>query len=463
MTATEQVAVGRPKHRKSGPGRVVVVGGGLAGISAALACADAGADVTLLEARNRLGGAAFSFRRAGLSIDNGQHVFLRCCTAYRGLLERLGVSGDTHLQGRLSIPVVADGGAVCRLRRSSLPAPWHLAASLAAYRPLRPGDRWRAVRAARALRRVDRGAAAADDVSFGRWLRAHSQSAAAISDFWDLVTLPTLNLPADEASLALAAKVFQTGLLEQADAADLGYATAPLSALHHDAALRGLRRAGVGVHLGQAVGAVGADRSVLVAGRRLDADSVVVAVPPEQARALLPATALSGLPRVECLGASPIVNLHVVYDRAVSPHAFAAAVGSPVQWIFDRTDSSGLSPRDGQYLAVSLSAADDYIAWRSADLRTCFLPALARLFPRARDARIRRFFVTRERNATFRQAPGSQAFRPAPTTGAAGVYLAGAWTDTGWPATMEGAVRSGRSAARLALTQLAATAAKVVR
>ena len=141
--------------------------------------------------------------------------------------------------------------------------------------------------------------------------------------------------------------------------------------------------------------------------------------------------------------------MHVIYDRQVTDLPFAAAVDSPVQWVFDRTQISGLARAGSgqQYLAISLSAADEYVDVPAAQLRERFIPALAELFPAARDARVTRFFVTRERRATFRQAPGSGALRPKPSTRLPGLALAGAWTDTGWPDTMEGAVRSGLAAA----------------
>jgi uncharacterized protein with NAD-binding domain and iron-sulfur cluster len=149
--------------------------------------------------------------------------------------------------------------------------------------------------------------------------------------------------------------------------------------------------------------------------------------------------------RWDGLDASPIVNVHVLYDRRVTDLPFAAAVESPVQWVFDKTGPSGLAA--GQYLAVSLSAADEYVDIPAATLRAQFVPALERLFPAAAGARITDFFVTRERRATFRQAPGAGALRPGTLTSVPGLVLAGAWTDTGWPDTMEGAVRSGQRAA----------------
>ena len=146
------------------------------------------------------------------------------------------------------------------------------------------------------------------------------------------------------------------------------------------------------------------------------------------------------------IATSPIVNVHVIYDRRVTRLPFAAAVDSPVQWVFDRTGPSGL--REGQYLAISLSAADAYVDVPAAQLRERFLPALAELFPAAARARVVDCFVTRERRATMRQIPGMGRLRPGAATAVPGLVLAGAWTDTGWPDTMEGAVRSGLNATR---------------
>ena len=420
--------------------RVTVVGGGLAGIAAALACADAGARVTLLEARPRLGGATFSVERDGLWLDNGQHVFLRCCTAYRGLLARLGVEGDVVLQERLEIPVLRPGRRVAWLRRSDLPAPLHLGRALARFGPLSPLDRVRVARAVRGLQRLSLDDPALDRITFAAWLGRRGQRPQAVEALWNLITLPTVNLPAAEASLALAAKVFKTGLLEEAAASDIGYAAVPLQRLHGDAAARALRAAGVEVRAGERVDALAA----------LEADALVLAVPHDEAAALLPAGALPPGVEPRRLGASPIVNLHVRYDRRVTDLPFAAGLETPVQWVFDRTASAGLDR--GQLLAISLSAAAGTADRPLDGLRAEYLPALEELLPAARGARVVSFWATREPRATFRGVPGTAAHRPGPRTQVEGLYLAGAWTATGWPATMEGAVRSGLAAAQ-ALTE----------
>jgi squalene-associated FAD-dependent desaturase len=442
--------------------RICVVGGGLAGMAAALACADAGAEVTLVERRRRLGGATWSFRHNGLWFDNGQHVFLRCCTAYRAFLDRLGVEDRVRLQSRLDVPVIARGGRTSRLRRSRLlPAPAHLGGALLTYRHLGIRDRLRLGPAALALRRVDVDAAETDQQTFGDWLSRHGQSPAAQDALWDLICRPTVNLPAAEASLALAAMVFQTGLLTSAAAADIGWASVPLGELHGDAGLRALERAGVEVLAGVPSTAVGrppgggAGFTVRVADTQRVADAVVVAVPHTAvadvvADMVADVPGLDGLRGVgERLGVSPIVNVHVVYDRRVTDLEFAAGVGTDVQFVFDRTAGAGLER--GQYLAVSLSAADPYMDRSSDEVKAAVVAGLAGLLPRARSARVVDALVSREPAATFRGAPGTAGARPRNTTAVPGLVLAGAWTATGWPATMEGAVRSGNTAARHAL------------
>jgi predicted NAD/FAD-dependent oxidoreductase len=274
-----------------------------------------------------------------------------------------------------------------------------------------------------------------------------------------LFTVSALNIAGDDASLALAATVVKTGLLGKNNAADIGVPALPLGELHGDAGATLLAKLGAQVMINAKASAIEVSddpdpgtarfRVRLAAEADLEADAVVLAVPHDKAASLIPPGALPpGTVRAwSGLGASPIVNVHVIYDRQVTDLPFAAAVDSPVQWVFDRTRISGLQRPGQQYLAISLSAAEEYVDVPAAKLGERFVPALAELFPAAREARVTEFFVTRERRATFRQAPGCGALRPKTGTQIPGLVLAGAWTDTGWPDTMESAVRSGLAAA----------------
>ncbi len=433
---------------------MVVVGGGLAGLSAAVEAADGGATVTLLERRPRLGGATWSFERHGIWFDNGQHVFMRCCTAYRAFLERIGSADGVWMQSRLNVPVLAPGGPIGSIKQTPGPAPLHLAPALLTYPHLSLRQRLGVLRAGLALRRLDPDDPALDDVAFGDWLSAHGQDATAIETLWNLIVLPTVNATAADASLKLAAKVFVTGLLTEAGAADIGWARVPLSALHGDAARRVLEAVGNEVRTRVPVKSVrtGTDGGLEVQadGRVIEADSVVVAVPHDAVAPLLPPGTVAAQDRLVELGTSPIVNVHLVYDRPVTDMAFFAGVGTDAQFVFDRTGGAGLD--DGrQCLAVSLSAAESYIGMASADLVSHFTAELARLLPTAADAAVTESIVTREHAATFLGVPGTDSLRAGVESGLPGVYLAGAWSGTGWPATMEGAVRSGAEAGRLAV------------
>ena len=464
--------------------RVAVIGGGLAGITAAIALAEAGAAVTLLEARPRLGGATCSFNRDGLTVDTGQHIFLGCCTAYRDLLGKLGMTEHAPIQDRFDVSVLAPGAIPRRgrLRRTALPGPLHMLPALGRYPFLSLSERTGVARPALAMRFVDPARPGVDEQRFGDWLAARGQSERARRALWDLFTVSALNIAGDDASLSLAAVVVKTGLLGKKNAADIGVPALPLGELHGDAGATLLTSLGAQVLLNAKVSAIepGAiepgngqearfrvrlaraeDDAALPA--EIPADAVVLAVPHEAAARLIPPGALpdATVAGWAGLGASPIVNVHVIYDRPVMDQPFAAAIDSPVQWVFDRTRISGLDRRTQpgerdapggavsgpQYLAISLSAADEYVDVPAAALREQFIPALAELFPAAREAQVTEFFVTRERRATFRQAPGTARLRPAAATNLPGLALAGAWTATGWPDTMESAVRSGLAAA----------------
>lgn len=433
----------------SRPPRVVVCGGGLAGIAAACEAAGHGARVTLVERRPFLGGKAFSFtdRDTGREIDNGQHVFLGCCPAYIGLLRLLGTLGDTTLQRRLDTPVRDRAGRSGRLRAARLPAPLHLGPSFAAYPLLSARERARALPALAALAslRPDRRRAL-DDVSFGDWLADHGQGERAVARFWDLIVLPTCNDRSDRVSAALAAFVFHEGFLRTATGSAIGWSRVGLTRLVDPAARTFLGARGGRVVAGRAVASAGPGGVELSDGERLEADAVVLALPPGRVAEACP----EALPGAGGIAMSPIVNVHLWYDRPVMDEPFTAVVDSPVQWIFNRTAMGG-DAGGAHHLAISISGAREEVEVPRAALAAAMRAELEHLLPRARAAGLVASAVVKEPQATFAAQPGQAALRPGTSTPVPGVALAGAWTDTGWPATMEGAVRSGIRAARHAI------------
>ena len=425
-------------------------------MAAAWRLASAGYRVTLVERRPYLGGRAYSYtdRETGVQVDNGQHVFMGCCTAYIDFLRDVGTLDRTARQDRLRVEVRSPSGKAGVLAAAPLPPPLHLLPSFLAY----PHLAWRdKLRAAPALLRIrmernpDRDELRA--MSFEDWLRRNGQSDRAIANFWDLIVVPTLNDASRDVSASMAFTVFQVALLRDAHGADIGFARGGLSDVMGDAAERRLRTLGVDLVLGRTVERLVPDGGALAGvalagGDVLAADWYVVALPPQALVNALPddLRETSPLSVAASHTFAPIVNLHVWYDRAVADFEWAAFVDSPLQFVFNKTRIAGLAG-PGDYLTVSLSGAWEWWPLSKDELRERFTPELARALPLARDAAIERFAVVKEQRATFRSPPGGPANRLPTLTPLRNMVLAGDWTDTGWPATMEGAVRSGNAAA----------------
>lgn len=461
--------------------RVVVVGGGLAGMAAAIDLAEGGVPVTLLESRPWLGGATWSFGRRGLTIDNGQHAFLRCFAAYRDLLARLGVGGGVHVQDRLDLTVLAEDRAQ-RIRRSGWPAPLHLARTLASFRILSRAERLAVVPAVMTMWLNDLSGPGQGDGSVASWLSRHGQDTRSRTQFWEAFLVPILNATSKQADLGTAAAMINAALLSKRSHADIGITSVPLRDLHGGPASRLLARLGADVRVAASVTAIrrepGGGYSVQIGPeiaegqpRQLSfgqsdhdvikAAGVVLAVPAWSAAALVPPELSGEAAAWNRLRPSPVVSIHVMYDSRVTELPFAVSTDSPLRWVADKTKSAGL--HTGQYLAASIPAADEYVDAPAARIRERFLPALEQLFPAAASAQVEDFFVTRERRATFRPVPESVGLRPDQETQLPGFALAGAWTKTGWPDTMEGAVRSGRLAAECVLRAIARAAAAEAR
>ena len=446
-------------------GSVIVLGGGLAGMAAAWRLTTQGHRVTLVERRPYLGGRAYSFqdketgqgKETGLQLDNGQHVFLGCCTAYMSFLAEIGTLGLTSRQQSLRIDVRSPAGRRGVLAAWPMPAPLHLLPSLLRYPHISWGDKLRAVPALARITLARQGhQPRLENISFHDWLRAHGQCQRSIDNFWDLIVVPALNDSSRNVSAGMAFMVFQEALLRHRHGADVGYAREGLSDIMGSAVERQLRERGATLLLGRAAERLVVDDASRVTGVQLTGGDVlhagwyVSALPPFALLELLPEP-LRGSPHFAPAANhtwSPIVNLHLWYDRPVADFEFAAFVESPVQWVFNKSLIQGLDG-PGQYLTVSLSGAWEFWLMTKQELQDVFVPELARVLPLARNATLTRFVVVKEQRATFQPSPGASAYRLPAETPLPNLLLAGDWTDTGWPSTMEGAVRSGLTAAKL--------------
>ncbi|MSQ24722.1 MAG: FAD-dependent oxidoreductase [Dehalococcoidia bacterium] len=439
--------------------QAIIVGGGLAGIAAAMELAGLGWKVRLLERRPYLGGRVYSFtdKESNREIDNGQHVFMKCCTSYTGLLDKLGVAHKTTMQRRMRVPVIN-----ARQRRADLysaplwPPPLHLAPALLRYHHLSFGDRMRVAWASARMRLMShRSRDRLDNVSFYDWLKAHGQRDTAIDRFWNFVILPTLNDEPRRVSAAQAIMVFQEGFLATVHGADIGYASVGLSNLLYQEAQRYIEARGGAVLLDHHAEQLDGDGAGITRLRIhqhgvMHADAYVLAVPPREMADLLPEPLRRDdfFRRAAKLAMSPIVNVHLWYDRPVMVHAFAAFPDSDAHWVFNKSLILGDTSGHGQYIAVSLSGAHKFIDMPKDEIRAKFVEEMPRLLPRAQGAAVTRCVIVKERHATFRPSPGAAAGRLPQRTPVPNLFLAGEWTDTGWPSTMESAVRSGVLCAR---------------
>jgi squalene-associated FAD-dependent desaturase len=398
---------------------VAVIGGGLAGLSAALELVDAGHEVVLHEARPTLGGAVQTLpEREGdppPPPDNGQHIALGCFEAYRRFLARIGKE-SALVRAPLRLPVIDERGRVSVIRPGL---------GLLAYSHLSATSRIRVARTALLLRGLTPSQFA--DVTFADLLRGRGQRQVEIDRFWDVFIRPALNLRTEEAGADYGIFTVQTALLGGKHASDLLLPAEPLGEMHGDAAGRALAQAGAKVRLDSRVDSLD----------ELDADAVVLAVPPQEAARLLGEEA-------PALDDSPIVSVHLLFDRVLLRHRLAALLDSPAHWVFDRGALTGHPPPEGQYLTVVSSGAPELLDVRGHALAELMADALTE---RLGEADLVWSRISREPRATFAARPGTRNLRWTMRSRRPNVYLAGAWVASDWPATMEAAVRSGAAAA----------------
>jgi len=460
----------------SGRANVAVVGGGLAGLAAAVALCERGFRVELFEAGKRLGGRAGSFRDglSGELVDACRHVAMGCCTNLADFLRRTGTSDCFRRRGQLCF-VGPDGRHYPIAAAPLVPAPLHLVPDFMRLGYLGPVDRLRIVRTLGRLAKLpsggeqdDDGSAPceqADSATVGPWLSRQGESDRALRRFWSVVLVSALGETLDRASLAAARKVFVDGFLASRRAYELEVPRVALAEIFDRRVGDWLRARGVTVHRRLRVKEIDgdADRAravVLPDGSRRPFDAFVAAVPWWTVRALFAPAMLPSLPaleHVERIEPAPITAVHLWLDRPIPSPAEAVLVGRTGQWVFrrgrkkTRADRRPETPESGHYLQVVISASHELIGRPHEELVRRVRAELAAIWPAARRAKLLRWRVITHREAVFSVRPGIERLRPPQQTPIANLVLAGDWTATGWPATMEGAVRSGYLAAEAIL------------
>ncbi len=439
------------------PQTVVVLGGGVAGIAAAVGLAEEGVSVTLVEMRPRLGGRATSLEDpdTGELIDNCQHVLMRCCTSLLELYETLGVA-DRMVWHR-DFTFVHGDGTRAELGAGWLPAPLHFAGAFATFKGLSVDDKWAIGRAMRAIRWMSRAKRdALNAISFADWLKQQRQPARAIERFWEVTVVSACNETLDRVAAGYGLQVFQEGFLANKTNYEMGLSNVPLAELY-DPAARVIEAAG-GRIITASVKSFDYDAdaqrvraAALNDGTRLEADAFISALPFEVLDRVAHDAMKHDDPRLKRLAefeVSPIVGLHLWVRNPgggatmTVPHV--VLTGSPIQWVFDQgTDARGV-----QHLHGVVSAAHDLIETPNAAILDLAMRELRRFVPGCNDAELVKGRVIKERRATFACVPGVDELRPCASGAIQNLVLAGDWCATGWPATMEGAARSGFAAAK---------------
>ncbi|MGE3818214.1 MAG: hydroxysqualene dehydroxylase HpnE, partial [Isosphaeraceae bacterium] len=448
---------------KPPPPHVVIVGGGLAGLAAASALVDRGLRLTLLESRPRLGGRASSFSDpvTGELVDNCQHVSMSCCTNLADFCRRVGLQGSFHRESE--IVFLGEDGRVSRLGAGRLPAPLHLAESFLGASYLTAAEK---LRVAYGLVRLIAIGDRTLDQPLQDWLLEHGQTEGTIERYWAPVLISALNERLGQMDVRHARKVFLDGFLRNRDGFQLEIPLVPLGELYGRRLESWLDAREVDVRLTTGVRRIELDVEgavtgvTLRSGEKIQADFVVLAVPFDRIEGLLGDEEVGRLPSLNRLGelrASPITGVHLWFDRPVCPYRHVVTLNRTIQWVFNHTAIQGRRPGDaeaGEYLQLVISASYDLLGLSKESIRDRMLGELAEIWPEVGSARLLRWWVVTEHGATFAVRPGVDSLRPPQRTAIDGLFLSGDWTATGWPATMEGAVRSGYLAAEQVLVDL---------
>src|SRR5580698_435430 len=436
------------------PPTVAIAGGGLAGLAAGCALADAGFRVSLFERRPYLGGRASSYQHPGTGevVDNCQHVLLGCCTNLLDFYRRAGVQDKIRWYEKLTF--LEPGGRASEIAPSALPAPLHTAPAFLRARCLNFFDKLGISRAMAAL--APPSPEARDNETFLDWLKRHGQTEQAIDRFWKTILVSALNEDLDRVSVPYAAQVVRESFLKSAAAGRMGIPTMPLTELYSPAG-NYIRARGGEIHFRAGVESFRAEASgvnVTTNGQEQKFDYLVLAVPFDVLGRMLPDVP-SAAPLAASLGkfsTSPITGIHLWFDRQISDLDHAVLLDRTIQWMFHKsrliaarnvTSQNEAGNTSGSYIELVVSCSRSLIEMSKAEIVEMAVKETQEFFPAAREAKLLKSTVIKEVHATYSPCPGIDEQRPKPVTAWPRVFLAGDWTATGWPATMEGAVRSG--------------------
>src|SRR5258708_238332 len=457
---------------------VIVIGGGLAGLAAGVALADAGLRVRLFEQGPYLGGRATSYALPnGEHVDNCQHVTLGCCTNLEDFYRRVGSAGKIKFFDRLFF--LDPQGRTGVMRAGMLPAPLHMTGSFLSFAPLSLRDKLSIARALSAILfaggKPKDAYAGSEPMSMLAWLQRHKQTPGAIERFWRVVLVSALDEELDRTDARFGIDVFWKAFLANRTGYRMGVPSVPLAELY-DGCRAAIEKKGGEVTLRSPVRSLRFENGALQAaifdaGREEAADSFVLALPHDRIIDLLPPAVRAANPslaHLEKLKVSSITGVHLWFDRQVTTEPFITMIDTQTQWIFNKTAlySIGVGPSppvgaqhaapetpshlpeaSGQYLQLAISPSYDLLKKSREEIIELCLKEIRQALPAAREAQLVKATVIKEATATFSPEPGVDKWRPAQETKTPGLFLAGDWTATGWPATMEGAVRSGYLAA----------------
>jgi squalene-associated FAD-dependent desaturase len=414
---------------------VIVIGGGLAGLSAAAALGEAGHTVRVLEARRFLGGRATSYEIGGETIDNCQHILMRCCVNLLDFYRRLGVENEIAFFREFFL--IEPGGRRSVLRAGMLPAPAHFTESFLSLRMLSLAEKMSVMRAIRVIRSEHRRRRDLDLITMRQWLEEQRQPPRAIERFWYPILVSAISEELDRMAASHGFQVFRLGLFARRNSYEMGVPAVPLAKFYgvEEWEKLGNVRIETGTPVQHITIEKGVVRSVTTEQGELRADHYVCALPFDRIAAVAPGLGLD----LTAFEYSPITGIHLWFDRPVMDLPQAALLDRTIQWIFNKGD--------GRYVQLVVSASRSLVEMPRQDVIALALKELAEFFPEVAKAKLEKAHVVKEIRAVFSAKPGLEALRPPSRTKIRNLFLAGDWTRCGWPATMEGAVRSGYLAA----------------